>query len=199
MKLQMIDTEVVAAAPRPLRLVVRPRPAPSSGNLVINSRRVIGLTMLRMAFGVIWAVDASLKWQPAFQANFQQILSGVAKGQPGFLNWWFGLWQIVVSGRAPIFGILTASTETYLALALLTGFARKFTYSVGILYGLFVWSVAEGFGGPYVPGTTTDVGAAIIYSLLFLALLLVDAGRLSVDGLIEKKVAAWRWVSEFRR
>jgi nitrite reductase (NO-forming) len=199
MKLQMIDTEVVAAPPRPLRLVVRSRRAGSSGNLVINSRRVMGLTMLRIAFGVIWAVDASLKWQPAFQANFQQILSGVAKGQPGFLSWWFGLWQFVVSGRAPLFGIMTASTETYLALALLTGFARKFTYTVGILYGLFVWSVAEGFGGPYMPGTTTDVGAAIIYSLVFGALLLVDAGRLSVDHLIEKRIPAWRWVSEFRR
>jgi nitrite reductase (NO-forming) len=70
---------------------------------------------------------------------------------------------------------------------------------VGILYGLFVWSVAEGFGGPYMPGTTTDVGAAIIYSLVFLALFLTDAGRLSVDTLIAKKVPAWRWVSELRR
>jgi uncharacterized membrane protein YphA (DoxX/SURF4 family) len=42
------------------------------------------------------------------------------------------------------------------------------------------------------------VGAAIIYSLLFLALLLADAGRFSVDSLIERKVAAWRWVSELR-
>jgi nitrite reductase (NO-forming) len=199
MKLQMIDTEVVAAAPRPLRLQVRRRPATPYGNWVINSRTMMGLALLRIAFGAIWAVDASLKWQPAFQANFQQILSGVAKGQPGFLNWWFGLWQFVVSGRAPIFGLLTAGTETYLALALITGFARKFTYSVGILYGLFVWSVAEGFGGPYMPGTTTDVGAAIIYSLVFLALLLVDAGRLSVDSLIARKIPAWRWVSEFRR
>ena len=199
MKLQMIDTEVVAEAPRPLRLQVRRRPSTPYGNWVINSRAVMGIALLRVAFGAIWAVDASLKWQPAFQANFQQILSGVAKGQPGFLSWWFGLWQLVVSGRAPIFGLLTASTETYLALALLTGFARKFTYSVGILYGLFVWSVAEGFGGPYMPGTTTDVGAAIIYSLLFLALLLVDAGRWSLDTLIARKIPAWRWVSEFRR
>jgi nitrite reductase (NO-forming) len=198
MKLQMIDTEVVAATPRPLRFKVRHRPTQPSGNWVIDSRRVMGLTMLRIAFGVIWAVNASLKWQPAFQANFQQILSGVAKGQPGFLNWWFGLWQFVVSGRAPIFGLMTASTETYLAVALLTGFARRFTYSVGILYGLFVWSVAEGFGGPYMPGSTTDVGAAIIYSFVFGALLLVDAGRFSVDHLIEKRIPAWRWISDFR-
>jgi uncharacterized membrane protein YphA (DoxX/SURF4 family) len=198
MKLEMIDRDVAVREPRPLRLIVRRAAAPS-GSLILNSRRLTGLAVLRIAFGVIWAVDASLKWQPAFRANFQQILSGVADGQPGFLSWWFGLWQFVVSGRAPIFAILTASTETYLAVALLTGFARRFTYSVGILYGLFVWSVAEGFGGPYMPGTTTDVGAAIIYSLLFIALLLVDAGRFSVDRLIEKRLPAWRWISEFRR
>jgi uncharacterized membrane protein YphA (DoxX/SURF4 family) len=198
MKMQAIDSNIQLVEPRPLRLTVGRRMGRPDGSWVINARRVSGIAFLRIAFGAIWAVDASLKWQPAFQANFQQILSGVAKGQPGFLSWWFGLWEFVVSGRAPIFGILTAGTETYLALALLTGFARKFTYSAGILYGLFVWSVAEGFGGPYVPGTTTDVGAAIIYSLLFLALLLVDAGRFSVDKLIEKKVRAWSWVAEFR-
>lgn len=197
MKMQVIDLTTPLAEPRPLRLKVGRRLGRPPGSRVIDARRVTGIAFLRIAFGAIWSVDASLKWQPAFQANFQQILSAVAKGQPGFLGWWFGLWQFVVSGNAPIFGILTASTETYLALALLTGFARKFTYSLGILYGLFVWSVAEGFGGPYVPGTTTDVGAAIIYSLLFLALLLVDAGRLSVDSLIEKRIAAWRWVSGF--
>jgi nitrite reductase (NO-forming) len=198
MKLEMIDSNSVEMAPRPIRLIVRRRPMPY-GSLILNSRRLIGLALVRIAFGVIWAVDASLKWQPAFRANFQQILSGAGNGQPGFLNWWFGLWQFVVSGRAPFFAVLTASTETYLAVALLTGFARRFTYSVGILYGLFVWSVAEGFGGPYMPGTTTDVGAAIIYSLLFIALLLVDGGRFSVDRLIAKKLPAWSWISEFRR
>jgi len=159
----MIDSTASLVEPRPLRLKVGRSQPRSRGSWVINARRVTGIAVLRIAFGAIWAVDASLKWQPAFQANFQQILSGVAKGQPGFLAWWFALWQFVVSGRAPIFALMTAGTETYLALALLTGFARKFTYSLGILYGLFVWSVAEGFGGPYMPGTTTDVGAAIIY------------------------------------
>ena len=190
----LMDSSIAIATRVPTRLhISRPRV-----DRLLDSRRLIGVAILRIAFGAIWAVDATLKWQPAFQANFQQMLADVAKGQPGFLAWWFGLWQFVVSGRAPIFGILTATTETYLALALLSGFARKFTYSIGILYGLFVWSVAEGFGGPYMPGTTTDVGAAIIYSLLFGALLLVDAGRLSVDQLIEKRIRAWRWIAELR-
>ncbi len=193
-----MDSSVVVAAPMPLRLPIGSRLGRPLTDRVANARRLTGVAILRIAFGVIWAVDASLKWQPAFQANFPQMLSDVAKGQPGFLGWWFALWQYVVSGRAPVFGILTASTETYLALALLTGFARKITYSIGIVYGFFVWSVAEGFGGPYRPGTTTDVGAAIIYSLLFGALLLVDAGRYSVDALIEKRILAWRWIAELR-
>jgi len=194
---EVIDSSVAVAAP-PLRIWTGSRIDRPRASWVANARQLTGIAILRIAFGAVWAVDASLKWQPAFQANFQQMLSDVAKGQPAFLSWWFALWQFVVSGRAPVFGILTATTETYLALALLTGFARKFTYSIGILYGLFVWSVAEGFGGPYMPGTTTDVGAAIIYSLLFGALLLVDAGRFSVDALIEKRLLAWRRIAELR-
>jgi nitrite reductase (NO-forming) len=196
-KTNVFDSSVAVAARMPLRAAVG-REAIHRTDGFFDARHSAGVAILRIAFGAIWAVDASLKWQPAFQANFQQMLADVAKGQPGFLAWWFGLWEFVISGRAPIFGILTATTETYLALALLTGFARKFTYSLGIMYGLFVWSVAEGFGGPYMPGTTTDVGAAIIYSLLFGALLLVDAGRFSVDRLIEKRLLIWRWVAELR-
>jgi nitrite reductase (NO-forming) len=95
---------------------------------------------------------------------------------------------------------MTASTETCLASAVLTGgFARKITYSIGLLYGLFVWSVAEGFGGPYGTRTSTDVGAAIVYSLLFGTLLVVDAGRTGVDAWIEKRWPAWRRVAELRR
>jgi len=49
---------------------------------------------------------------------------------------------------------------------------RRFTQAIGLAYGLFVWSVAEEFGGPHVPATTTDAGAKIIFSIVFWALLL---------------------------
>jgi len=186
MRQEHTATDVAIAAP--VSFVLR-------ANVAGAARRMIAIAYLRIAFGVIWSVDAALKWQPAFQANFSQIVAGVAQGQPGFLSWWFAIWQVIVSGRAPIFALLTATTETYLAFALIAGFARKFTYAIGIAYGLFVWSVAEGFGGPYMPGTTTDVGAAIIYSLVFWALFLVDAGRMSVDRLIAARVPAWRRIS----
>jgi uncharacterized membrane protein YphA (DoxX/SURF4 family) len=188
------DTAIAAGSPLQFRIVAS---APRPRRDVTASQTVVGIALIRITFGAIWAVDAALKWQPAFRANFGRIVAGVGDGQPSFLGWWFRLWQLVVAGdRAPIFALLTATTETYLACALIAGFARRITYTIGFAYGLFVWSVAEGFGGPYVPGTSTDVGAAIIYSLVFLVLLLVDAGRFSVDRWIVRRVPAWRHVSD---
>jgi uncharacterized membrane protein YphA (DoxX/SURF4 family) len=188
------DRAIAAGSPLQFRIVARNARTPRD---LRASHAVIGIAVIRITFGAIWAVDAALKWQPAFRANFGRIVAGVGDGQPGFLSWWFRLWQVVVAGdRAPIFALLTATTETYLACALIAGFARRITYTVGFMYGLFVWSVAEGFGGPYVPGTSTDVGAAIVYSLVFLALLLVDAGRFSVDRWIVRRIPAWRRVSD---
>lgn len=139
-----------------------------------------------IAFGAIWAVDASINWEPAFHATSSRIASGVDKGKPSFLTWFFSTWQRIVRGRAPIRAVLSATRETSRGVALITGFARKLTYE------LFVGSVARGFRGPYMPGTTTDVGAAIVYSLVFWALLLVDAGRMSVDRMIAARAPAWR-------
>jgi len=54
------------------------------------------------------------------------------------------------------------------------------------------------FAGAYVPGTSTDVGAAVIYGLLLGTLLVVDAGRFSVDAWIEKRRPVRRRVAEVR-
>ena len=74
------------------------------------------------------------------------------------------------------------------------------TYVVGAVYTALIWATAEGFGGPYVPGASTDVGAAIIYTLLFLTLLINDAGvgfsRLSLDSILERRLPGWRRVAE---
>ena len=71
---------------------------------------------------------------------------------------------------------------------------------MGAVYTALIWATAEGFGGPYVPGSSTDVGAAIIYTLLFLTLLIHDAGvgfsRLSLDSVLERRMPRWRRVAE---
>jgi thiosulfate dehydrogenase (quinone) large subunit len=154
------------------------------------------IATLRVAFGLIWSVDAFLKWQPAFRRSFSAMVIAVAQGQPSVLQPWFALWGHLVAGRGEALSLLTALTETALAVGLVAGVARRLTYTVGAVYALMVWSVAEGFGGPYVLGTTPDVGAALIYAVLFVALLLLEAGQgtgaWSVDAVLRRHPARWR-------
>src|SRR6476646_9937736 len=166
------------------------------------SRAALPTATLRILLGLAWTANAALKWFPAFSAGFLSMLTGVSENQPAFLKPWFGFVTAVASdGRATFLALGSAGIETYLAVALLTGFARKLTYSVGAIYTALIWATAEGFGGPYVPGSSTDVGAAIIYTLLFLTLLINDAGvgfsRLSLDGVLERRMPRWRRVAEF--
>lgn len=165
------------------------------------SRAALPTATLRILLGLAWTANAALKWFPAFGAGFLSMLTGVSENQPAFLKPWFGFVTAVASdGRATSLALGSAAIETYLAVALLTGFARKVTYSVGALYTVLIWATAEGFGGPYVAGSSTDVGAAIIYTLLFLTLLIHDAGvgssRLSLDSILERRVPRWRRVAE---
>jgi len=171
--------------------------------MVVPHSRVAALptATLRILLALAWTANAALKWFPAFGAGFLSMLTGAAQGQPAFLKPWFGLVTAIASdGRATFLAYGSAALETYLAIALLTGFARKVTYSVGAVYTALIWATAEGFGGPYVPGSSTDVGAAIIYTLLFLTLLIHDAGvgssRLSLDSVLERRMPRWRRVAE---
>jgi hypothetical protein len=47
---------------------------------------------LRIGFGVIWLIDATLKWLPGFRAGYMGTIMGQAQGQPGWLGPWFGFW-----------------------------------------------------------------------------------------------------------
>ncbi len=158
-------------------------------------------TFLRILFGVFWLVDAWFKWQPDFISNFASNVSAASAGQPSFLSGWFSFWSGVVSVNPSLFAYMTAVIETLLALGLLFGFARKLTYSLGTVFSFFVWSIPEGFGGPYTPGAT-DIGSSIIYVIVFLFLLLVNAtygrSRHSLDYYIEKKFPGWARIAEFR-
>ena len=181
---------------------LRPSEVPQITVVMPHSRAAaLPTATLRILLGLAWIANAALKWFPAFGAGFLSMLTGAARGQPAFLKPWFGLVTAIASdGRASFLAYGSAALETYLAIALLTGFARKVTYSVGAAYTALIWATAEGFGGPYVPGSSTDVGAAIIYTLLFVTLLIHDAGvgssRLSLDSVLERRMPRWRRVAE---
>ncbi len=155
---------------------------------------------LRVAFGVVWAVGAALTWSPDFAVHYVGYLHNAAQGQPSWLAGWFAMWIALVTPHAVIFTWLTRIIETTIALALLTGFARKILYIVGGLFSLLIWSTAEGFGGPYTVGAT-NMGTAISYVLIFVALIAINSrsGRspYSLDFFIERRWPRWRRFAEW--
>ena len=44
---------------------------------------------LRISFGVIWLIDAILKWLPGFRSGYMGMIMGQAQGQPAVLKPWF--------------------------------------------------------------------------------------------------------------
>jgi thiosulfate dehydrogenase [quinone] large subunit len=126
--------------------------------------------VFRVVFGVIWGIDAVLKWLPGFRSTYVAAITGVAKGQPSWLNWWFDFWVKLQTPRPAFFAYLVAVLETLVALAIIFGFARKLTYISSAVFGLVIWGVAEGFGGPYMTGSS-DIGTAIIYAVVSMGLL----------------------------
>ncbi|MBV9816932.1 MAG: hypothetical protein JOZ07_01120 [Solirubrobacterales bacterium] len=98
-----------------------------------------------------------------------------------------------------MFATLTGIAESGLALVLLLGVARRVGYTAGTIYALLVWAVGEGFGGPYLSGST-DIGTGIIYTMLFLSLLAFASParreRFSLDRALERRLGWWRFVAE---
>lgn len=165
-----------------------------------NAWPALASAALRVVFGLIWVVDAAFTWTPQFANNYVGYLHNAAEGQHAWSAWWFEMWIAVVTPHAALFVWLTRIAATLLALALLLGFARKTVYLVGALFSLLIWSTAEGFGGPYAIGAT-NMGAAIAYVLIFIALIVINTrsgtSPYSFDYLIEKHWPKWRRVAEW--
>ena len=126
----------------------------------------------RILFGLLWAFDAALKWQPYFLTHFMDQLLPAAQGQPAWIGAYIHGIAAMVQWIGPdIVAVLVAVAETLLAASLLGGWFLRYAVPLGVAYSLAVWSTAEGFGGPYgVTGTGVrgDVlGNVLIYVYLF--------------------------------
>ena len=157
---------------------------------------------LRIGFGLIWLVDAALKWLPGFRAGYMDTIMGEAGGQPGWLKPWFHFWITVQHPQAASFAWLVAVVETLIAVALIAGFARKITYISAAIFSVLIWATAEGFGGPYTSGAS-DIGTAVIYAVVFAGLLALSyysgPSRYTADYYLEQKYSWWWTLAELRR
>lgn len=157
----------------------------------LGAWRLRGIAVLRIAFGVVWAIDAWFKWQPAFAHNLTGYLMQARDHQPSTIVVWITFWLHVVSMNPSFFAHIVALGETCIALCLILGAFSNLTCCAGIVLSLVIWSTAEGFGGPYGPGST-DIGVSIIYVLVFIALFLGNAGCVfGLDRLLDRLLGRW--------
>ena len=140
--------------------------------------------VLRIVFGLVWLADAYFKWLPAFREQFVTYITNALDGQPAPIQAWINFWVHIVGVNPQFFAYHVATTETIIAIGLIFGlFTRLVSYG-GLLFAFVIWSTAEGFGGPYAPGST-DIGGAIIYILVFTALLIGQSWK---EYSLDKKI-----------
>jgi thiosulfate dehydrogenase [quinone] large subunit len=156
------------------------------------------IAIVRIVFGVVWVIDAAFKFEPAFYNGILQTVKGADAGEPNWLNPWFHLWYRLIGVNPHLFAIVIILAESLTALALLLGVARRLNYVLGAILSILIFAVAEGFGGPYVTGTT-DIGAGFIYVIVFGLLFCVDGAvppSWSLDPIIQKHISWWHKISD---
>jgi hypothetical protein len=115
---------------------------------------------IRRSVASRWIYEISLA--PTIRCD--QVDSRVSQGQPGWLNPWYNFWIASLTSTPAAFLHGIGLIELTLGLALVIGLLRKTVYLGGIILSLMIWSIMEGFGGPYKSGST-DVGAARMLGL----------------------------------
>lgn len=160
-----------------------------------DSGRRRAVATVRIVFGLIWAVDAVLKWLPAFaQSSFIGSLQGARLGQPHVIAAWITMWLNVLQSDPWLFAHILAVVESLLAVCLLLGAFTNLVCLVGALLTLGIWTTAEGFGGPYVAGGT-NIGAGLIYVLVFAVLAVSAAGSWwGADAWLRPRLGRLRWL-----
>jgi thiosulfate dehydrogenase (quinone) large subunit len=156
-------------------------------------------TLFRVMFGIIWLIDGLLKFQPGFVDGFPDVIAGAGENAPPWLQGWYSFWVDQANAHAAFWVYSTGALELALGFSLIFGFARKLAYFGGVILSLLIWTVPEGFGGGYGPGTT-DPGVGIVYAMFFLGLIVINSvfgpSRLSLDYYIERRFPKWAWIAE---
>lgn len=131
------------------------------------------LALARIAFALLWAYDAALKFQPYFLDHYLDYLTEAQKNV-GAATWqgqYLQFWIVVSQALGPtVVAALVALTEAAIALGLLFERGLRVLGPVGIALSLVIFSTAEGWGGPYSLGAASDMpmrlfGVAVIYTI----------------------------------
>jgi uncharacterized membrane protein YphA (DoxX/SURF4 family) len=149
-------------------------------------RRLHGAAVVRILFGLLWAIDAWLKWRPGFidGQTLAHELNPDAVPTP-IVHSWVQLWYDVAGANSGAFAMGTAVIETLLAVALIFGVLTNLALIVTAVFSLGIWTAPEHMHLPWTTPGMTDLGPSIGYVFAALALYFAAAGATwSVDAVI---------------
>jgi uncharacterized membrane protein YphA (DoxX/SURF4 family) len=152
-------------------------PSASTADLS-GRRRLHGAALVRIGFGLVWAVDATFKWLPGFihGQTLDDELGGAAKIHTPIVHQWIQLWHAAATAQPTAFAVGTGIIETLIALGLVFGVFSNLTFLGSALFSFGIWSAAEGFHLPWTRSGITDLGPSVGYIFASLALFFVAAG-----------------------
>lgn len=184
-------------------LIVRVDRGPQGYESRMIWRRGVQLAkVVGVVFGCLWALDGFFKFQMGLYKLLPDKVLEASRGQPAFLHGWYSWWYLFVSTYPQLAAYGTGVLELLVAAALILGFARKIAYFGGIVLAMLIWSVVEGFGGPYGAGSVT-VGQSNIYVIGMLFLIVFNStygsNPYTIDSLIEKRFRWWSKIAEVPR
>lgn len=168
---------------------------PRGPSLRLGPAALRGVALARIAFGLVWAVDATLKFLPGFvHESFLGTLHHMQQGQPAAVHWWIGLFIGAFSTGTSAWAYTLGVVEALIALAMLAGALTNLVCVLGGILALGIWATGEGFGGPYQSGTT-DIGASIMYVFVFALLALAAAGSTwGLDAWLRPRLGRFGWL-----
>ncbi|MHB1865027.1 MAG: hypothetical protein ACYCPS_02585 [Candidatus Saccharimonadales bacterium] len=138
--------------------------------ITISSRKV------QLVIGVLWLLAGCLQLQPKmFTSGFiTHVINPAVAGQPFFIYDPIHFASKVFLTHPAVFNSLIALIQISIGLLILYKKTAKYGLWLSIIWGLFVWSFGEAFGGIF-SGQTSLIsgmpGSALLYSLISFSVL----------------------------
>jgi uncharacterized membrane protein YphA (DoxX/SURF4 family) len=167
-------------------------PAALAGSVPARAlRRLHIAAVVRIAFGVIWSIDASFKFLPGF-VHGQTVgdeLGHADDISTPVIHQWIAMWHSIGTAHPQVFAVGTGIVESCIALGLLLGAFSNLVFIGSAIFSFGIWSAAEGFHLPWSKPGITDLGPSVGYVIASLALFFACAGATwSVDTVLRRRI-----------
>jgi uncharacterized membrane protein YphA (DoxX/SURF4 family) len=161
-------------------------------------RRLHGAAVVRIGFGIVWAIDASFKWLPGFihGETLNDELGKASTINTPVIHQWIQLWHSAATAAPGAFAVGTAIIESLIALGLVFGAFTNLVCVGSAVFSFGIWSAAEGFHLPWSKPGITDIGPSVAYIFAALALVYAYAGATwSIDTRLRPALGSLAWLS----